>query len=112
MNLFIETKEKISIVKMLFHRLEAENTELVKKNLERVFQKNPNVAFDLTDLKFIDSAGLGLFLFGQNRAREMGGKIAVFGLGNELKRFFEVVRVHKVVAICENADDAVSHFNN
>lgn len=62
-------------------------------------QGNLSVVLDLSELTFIDSAGLALLLEMHGRAVERGGTIAVRNVRPSTARTFEVVGLHHILTI-------------
>lgn len=53
--------------------------------------------FDLTDLSFMDSSGIGLILGRYKRMSSRGGSVAVTGLSRRMDRIFEMAGIYQVV---------------
>ncbi|WP_281745633.1 STAS domain-containing protein [Thermanaerovibrio acidaminovorans] len=52
--------------------------------------------FDLTDLNYIDSAGLGLLISIQKRVIPLGGRVTVTGAQGLVLEIFELTRLDRV----------------
>ncbi|WP_318258181.1 STAS domain-containing protein [Geobacter anodireducens] len=60
MNLKIETKNDILIIFVREERLDAHNSNDLKTKMQELFAAGTkNILVDLTDVRFIDSSGLG-----------------------------------------------------
>jgi anti-anti-sigma factor len=68
---------------MTSNRIQEEITELVRKG-------NRSIGADLTDVDYISSAGLRVFLQVQKQLRKAGGEIILCGLSPALTHIFEV----------------------
>ena len=65
------------------------------------------VLLDCTGMTYINSAGLREVLMFARRSAEQGGRFALFGLGEHVRRTFEVVGFDQVLDIHETADEAL-----
>ena len=54
------------------------------------------VEVDLSQLDYIDSSGLGVFISLHKRCARQGGTLAVRGLSGNVKELFEITRLDKV----------------
>jgi anti-sigma B factor antagonist len=66
-----------------------------------------NVVIDLSDVEFIDSAGLGLMIAVLKRVSERGGDLKIAGLQKKVRMVLEITRAHKVFDIFDSVDEAV-----
>ena len=55
--------------------------------------------FDLSQVDYIDSTGLGMLVFIQKQAQKRGGSIVLRGLHGIVKEIFELTRLTKVFEI-------------
>lgn len=63
---------------------------------------------DLSEVPFMDSAGLGALIGGIRRAREAGGDVAVACSRPTLTRLLHTTGFDRIVPVRENVNDAVS----
>lgn len=54
---------------------------------------------DLSDLKSVDSAGLGMFVIAQEEARKNGWSLKLKGPQGHVKQLLELARFDKLIAI-------------
>jgi anti-sigma B factor antagonist len=64
-----------------------------------VADQAPQVVLDLSGLTYIDSSGLALFIEQLQRVQSYGGKFALFGLTDSVRRILEVARLDQVFSI-------------
>ena len=57
------------------------------------------VVLDLSELQFIDSAGLGMLLILQEEAESLNKKLIVRGAGGDVKRSIELARLSEIITI-------------
>ena len=70
-----------------------------------------NYVVDLSQVDFMDSAGLGTLVAMLKRVRERGGDMKVAGLQPKPQMVFEITRAYKVFDICTSLEDAIEKFS-
>lgn len=68
----------------------------------------PRVVIDLSDVPFMDSAGLGALIGGIRRTRENGGEVAVACSRPTLTRLLHTTGFDRIVPVTETVDEAVA----
>lgn len=68
----------------------------------------PRVVIDLSEVPFMDSAGLGALIGGIRRARENGGEVAVACSRSTLTRLLHTTGFDRIVPVTETVDDALA----
>jgi anti-anti-sigma factor len=68
------------------------------------------VIFDLSQLRFIDSSGLGAFLSIQRTLNKQGGLLKLAHLNQSIQTMFEIVSMHRIFDIFPTVEDAVKSF--
>lgn len=90
---------------------EAPNFKEAVTNLITVNDVN-RVIFDLQNLDFIDSSGLGSFLSILRVLHSTGGELKLSKMNKTIRTMFELVSMHKVFEIYNSTDDAVRSFRS
>lgn len=68
------------------------------------------VVFDLNQLQFIDSSGLGSFLSVLRLLNAQSGDLKLSNLNKPIRTMFELVKMHKIFEIYHSTDDAIESF--
>ncbi len=68
--------------------------------------QRPRVVIDLSEVPFMDSAGLGALIGGIRRAREHGGEVAVACSRPTLTRLLHTTGFDRIVPVTETIDAA------
>jgi anti-sigma B factor antagonist len=63
---------------------------------------------DFTDVEYIDSSGLATLIEYLRAAGPHGGKIALFGLQENVRTIFDLVRLGELFSITETRDQALA----
>jgi anti-sigma B factor antagonist len=66
----------------------------------------PKLLIDMSDVPFVDSAGLGALIGGIRRAREVGGDVAVCCNRPTLVRLLHTTGFDRIVTVTETVEEA------
>jgi len=66
----------------------------------------PKLLIDMSEVPFVDSAGLGALIGGIRRAREVGGDVAVYCNRPTLVRLLHTTGFDRIVTVTETLDEA------
>lgn len=92
-------------------RIIYDTEETVKKEMDRIIKnKEKTVVFNLADLTYINSSGLGLLINVLKQVRANGGDIKLSNLRPELNELFRITSLNSVFDISLDEDDALRKF--
>lgn len=69
---------------------------------------HPRLLIDMSNVPFVDSAGLGALIGGIRRARELGGDVAVCCNRPTLTRLLHTTGFDRIVTVAETVEDAAA----
>ena len=111
MNLTIEEKNSIVMIRVKEERLDAHNSGDLKNEMNRLFgEGHKNILVDLEDVRFIDSSGLGALVSGFKNAISNQGNLKLSSLQPQVKSMFELTRLHRVFEIFTSSPEALDNF--
>lgn len=64
-----------------------------------VAEKRPTITVDLTDLRLIDSSGVGAIVSLYKRMRALGAKVEVVGLRDQPLAIFRLLRLDRIFTV-------------
>ncbi len=67
-----------------------------------------HLIFNLSDLFFMDSSGLGVILGRYRRVSEMGGKMVVCSIQPSIHRLFDLSGMFKILPLCDDEKTALN----
>jgi anti-sigma B factor antagonist len=102
----------VLIAEMNGRSLDASNSKEFKSAVEPLLESNAKLVFDFRQVDFVDSTGLGALVSCLRRAHTAAGEIKLCGLNKPVRALLELVRMHRVFEIFNNADEAVSSYQN
>lgn len=65
------------------------------------------LVFDLSEVDFIDSSGLGMMLGRYKRIKQKGGRVALCGIHQQLDRMIEVSGLRSLMPVYESREAAM-----
>lgn len=64
-------------------------------------QEGHEMVFDLSELDFVDSSGLGMFIIARDTAKKKKLSFCIRGARNDVKRVMQVAKFHKMFTILD-----------
>ncbi len=106
----IEQIKNINIITFLKDELDADRAEQFSRDTESVVLPEAKIIFDMSNLKFVDSSGLGAILTLMRRLQAVKGALRLCCLTETAKDILELVRLNRVFDIHETRQDALNEF--
>ncbi|MCB9799659.1 MAG: STAS domain-containing protein [Candidatus Omnitrophica bacterium] len=110
MEMITEKIKDVTIVNIQGEKIDAANVPDFKRDIVNALPANAKVVFDMSQLKFVDSSGLGAILSCLRRLNASGGDLKLCGLSKSVRALFELVRMHRIFDICNTKEEAVEAF--
>lgn len=108
----IETKQESAVVVLVIpgETLDASNAKAFKSDVASAITPGAKVVFDMSQLRFVDSSGLGAILSCLRQLHALGGDLKLCAMNKPVRALFELVRMHRVFEIFNTSDEAVRAF--
>lgn len=110
MQINIEKKNDILILKADIDVLDAGNTDAFKAALFPLVNGNTQILLDLTKLTFIDSSGCGTLLSCYNRVKHGGGAFKICGVQKQILETFDLIRLDRIIDVFKTREAALKEF--
>ena len=110
MHMDTEDIDGVLIINLLGETLDVDNVKGFKKEMEPFLKEQVRVVFDMEQLQFVDSSGLGALLSCLREINESGGDLKLCAMTKSVRTLFELVRMHRVFEIFNTREEAVSSF--
>lgn len=108
----LEMIDGVAVVLLAGESLDASNTKQFKRKIEPVLKASSKVVFDMQQLKFVDSSGLGAMLSCLRQLNAAGGDLKLCCMTKPVRLVFELVRMHRVFTIHNTKEEALAAFRN
>lgn len=66
-----------------------------------------NIVFDFSELKFMDSSGIGMIMGRYKKVRTLGGRIIAFGVDAQILRIMEMSGIDKIIRLAPAFEKAM-----
>jgi anti-sigma B factor antagonist len=106
----IEKIDNIIIISFPKDELDADRADQFANDVESLIQPGAKIIFDMSDMKFIDSSGLGAILTLMRRVKAEQGALRLCCLTETAKDILELVRLNRVFDIYKTKQDALNDF--
>lgn len=107
----IATKEpQAMVIEVESTTLTASNAKDFKSRIEQYLDSEANLVLDLNRITFIDSSGLGVFLFCLKRLNQKGGDLKLCNVTKPVRVLFELVRLHQIIDVFNSKEEALAAF--
>jgi len=110
MEYLIESKGQATVLRFAGDLGGSDESDLKKMFIELRREGATKVAVDMTQVDFMDSTVIGLFVWGMKNLREAGGDLRMFGLHAFVHRLFDITQRDRAFKIFESEDEAVASF--
>jgi anti-sigma B factor antagonist len=87
--------------------LDAANARAFRDAIGPVIDRHEHIVLDLSQVNFVDSAGIGAMISSLRRASEKQAKIRLCELRRPVRALFDLMRMHRVFDIHNCRDDAL-----
>ena len=90
--------------------LDASNSKDFRNEVAPLLTAQAKVIFDMSQLRFVDSSGLGAILSCLRQLNGVGGDLKLCGMTKPVRALFELVRMHRVFEIFNTREEAIRSF--
>lgn len=109
MQLNIIEQGEIVKIEIQEERMDAHNSGDLKEQMLQLFDEGKcNLIIDLTEVRFVDSSGLGALVSGFKNASAREGSLKLCSLQPQVRSMFELTRLHRVFEIYASAEEALA----
>jgi len=111
MKLSREDVGSVAVVAVASDTVEAANADEFQKQAKELLHDCPNTVLDLTHVEFVDSVGCSAILTCHRRMSAGGADMKVCCLTKPVRAIFQMIRVHRVVEIHNDREEALRAFS-
>ncbi len=79
--------------------------------LQKAMEASDRILVDLSNLEYISSAGLGVFISYIEELKKQATKMVLFGMQEKVKQVFEILGLSNLITISETEDKALELVN-
>ncbi len=105
------TQDAVTVLKLSGRiTLGAESNKLRTRIKDVLGRGNAQVVLDLSDVSYIDSAGLGTLVAGFTTARNQGGSVKLAHLTKKFREQLNITKLVTIFDVYESVGEAVKSF--
>ena|SRR5579862_3515569 len=87
--------------------IDLHQSPLIKEKINQFIERKlPRLFIDLTGVSYIDSSGIATFIEAMQRINAYGGKLALFGIRENVRNIFEIARLDQIFKIYPDKETA------
>ena len=99
---------KAALARIMCEKLTERESSIVTEELLRAAaQTDHRIAVDLSRVLFVASAGVGCIISVNKTCMENKGKLAVFGVNDDLMKLLKLTKLHKIFVVAKDEHAAV-----
>jgi anti-sigma B factor antagonist len=106
----IERVGDVTVAVLPGESLDASNAKAFRQDIASVLATGAKVIFDLSNVQFIDSSGLGALLSCLRHVHAAGGQLKLCALAKPVWSLFELVRMDRIFDILATRGEAIDAF--
>lgn len=108
MQLYYENIDNTLIVK-LQGELDHHVAEKIRVELDEMIsnKRSKNLIFNLKELNFMDSSGIGVIIGRYKNINKLGGKVAVIEVSEKVDKIFNLAGLYRIIDKYKNQKDAL-----
>ncbi|HLH41701.1 MAG TPA: STAS domain-containing protein [Bryobacteraceae bacterium] len=110
MEIHVDDMAGVAVAIVPVAELDASNSVEFKRDIAPVLQAQSRVVLDLSQLRFVDSSGLGAMLSCLRQLSGKGGDLKLCSMSRQVRALFELVRMHRIFDIYGTKEEAVQAF--
>jgi anti-sigma B factor antagonist len=114
MILSIERKKiepDIVVVELIGRITMGSDSQKIEWGVAQLIEQNQRkVIFDLSDICYIDSSGVGILMMCHAKLRKVGGMLLLVGAKGMVENALAMTSVNKIVPLYSTTDEAVNDF--
>ncbi len=81
----------------------------LREALEKILEEGAKkIVIDITNVPFIDSTGLGLFVNAYKKVSQRGGWVAFVGASRAIRKIFQLTKLEVLFKFCDTIEEASS----
>ncbi len=101
----------ILVIDIQEDNIDASNVREFREEIQKLIKNNNQVVFNMSQLKFVDSSGLGALISCLRDTNSRKGDFRLSNLSPSVMALFELMRMHRVFNIHDTVQSAVNSYS-
>lgn len=108
----IELKDNVNVITMEGSLLaDVQSRDILQKVTELIQDEQVNFVIEMSELKFINSSGLGMLLTCLTKARKAGGDIILANVPEQVNNLLVITKLNSIFNTVDSLDEGLGKFN-
>lgn len=113
MDYSIETKDGVNIINMEGSLLaDIQSRDILQKVTDLIQDGNAQFIMEMSELKFINSSGLGMLLTCLTKARKAGGDVILANIPEQVSNLLVITKLNSIFSTADSLEDGLQKFNS
>ena len=92
--------------------VDVQSSSGLHRAVEAALASTSCLVFDLSRVTFVDSSGFGVLIVASNRARQLGGSVALVSPPEMVRKILAGTQLQQAFSVYESIEDAVAAFSD
>ncbi len=111
MKIQLKMSNDVVVIKLQGEMVGGPDASLLSEKLhDLIAEEKLKIAVDMSDVRWMNSSGLGILIGGLNTMRNAQGDLKLFGVTEKPRHLLKITQLDKVFDICESEDKAIEKF--
>ena len=108
MEIIYNPQKKVLVVKLI-KAIDHHTAKEIRQTVDLYFAdtKANHIVFDLSELEFMDSSGIGLIMGRYKFISPIGGRVILSGINEQTDRIMKLSGIYKIASRAEDVSDAI-----
>lgn len=108
----IESKNNVNIITMEGSLLaDVQSRDVLQKVSELILDGQVNFVVEMSELKFINSSGLGMLLTCLTKSRKAGGEVILANIPEQVSNLLVITKLNSIFNTTDSLEEALEQFN-
>lgn len=113
MKIKISEKYDAVIIQLKGNVMGGEDTKIFNESLHKLIEEGKkNVIIDLSNVKFMNSSGLGMLIGGLTTIKKADGRLVLAGVTEKIESLLIITKLITIFETAEDVDKAVKKFSS
>lgn len=107
------TSEDRTLIVKITGEIDHYSSNEIKNKTDKEYKRlnSKNILFDLSNVTFMDSSGIGVIMGRYKNVSANGGIVAAASINKDIKKIFELSGLLKIIKYYENPEKALKEFS-
>jgi anti-sigma B factor antagonist len=108
----VRQERDLTVVRLSGKILGGHESDVLRKELDRLFERgDQRLLVDLTEVPWMNSAGLGILLSAYSRMKDRGGVIRFSGAGERVRGILNTTKLLTVLEVHDDEESGIQSFS-